>query len=284
MLNQMPFLMAQIIRPVHTYTQQEPWFRLHGDLPYPKLRTLPSYFVGSWVCLLCTNRRSNDRWQHVSLNHLHGLLSFYDQWLILRRLVALLFDFGGVSHTWRKIDSQGDCYLRIKTSQITRYKNVLIVQLDGCPLAICRVRHPSGSLPIFYLRIWSPICFWFIKSLKPQFVVGAKQINPPNRTILGSRVCSWHTIYMTSSVFLWERRTSWLSRMKLRSGDLESPQVCKHGYHVWTSSKAWVVQYRLNLWETTNGFLESSRSKDMTETGIMHSQVKIVPSTNTDVS
>jgi hypothetical protein len=158
---------------------------------------------------------------------------------------------------------------------MTRYENVLIVQSDG---------GPSEYLAIFYLLVWASICFWFIKSLKPQFVVGAKQINPLNRTILGSRVCSWHTIYMTSSVFLWERKTSWLSRMKLRSGDLESPQVCKHGYHVWTSSKAWVVQYRLNLWETTNGFLESSRSKDMTETGIMHSQASQDFAQHPDVS
>jgi hypothetical protein len=192
---EMRFLMTLIITPAHAYTWQEPWFRLCnrllGDLPHPKLRALPRYFVGSWVFLLCTNRRSNDRWQRVSLNRLHvcpnhlnaGQWSFYDQWSLLRQLVALPFDFGGLSHTWRKIDSQGDCYLLIKTLQMTRYENVLIVQLNGDPLAICRV-------PIFYLLIWASICFWFIMFLKLQFVVGAKQISPLNRTILGSRLCS----------------------------------------------------------------------------------------------
>ena len=82
----------------------------------------------------------------------------YDQWLLLRWLVALLFDFVGLSRTWRNIDSEGDCYLWIKTSRMTRYENVQIVQLDGDPLAICTVRHPSQSLPIFYL-IWASICF-----------------------------------------------------------------------------------------------------------------------------
>ena len=146
----------------------EPWLRLHGDLPHPKLRTLLRYCVGSWVFLLCTNRRSNDRWQCVSLNQPLTCLnmppecnfkkSLYDQWLLLRWLVALLFDFVGLSRTWRNIDSEGDCYLWMKTSRMTRYENVLILQLDGDPLAICRVRHPSHSLPIFYL-IWASICF-----------------------------------------------------------------------------------------------------------------------------
>ena len=144
----------------------EPWLRLHGDPPHPKLRTLLRYCVGSWVFLLCTNRRSNDRWQCVSLNHLHVWTChpnaikkcLYDQWLYLRWLVALLFDFVGLSRIWRNIDSEGDCYLWIKTSRMTRYENVLIVQLDGDPLAICRVWHPSQSLPIFYL-IWASICF-----------------------------------------------------------------------------------------------------------------------------
>ena len=147
----------------------EPWLRLHGDLPHPKLRTLLRYCVGSWVFLLCTNRRSNDRddrWQCVSLNHLHVWTChpnamkkcLYDQWLYLRWLAALLFDFVGLSRTWRNIDSEGDCYLWMKTSRMTRYENVLILQLNGDPLAICWVWHPSHSLPIFYL-IWASICF-----------------------------------------------------------------------------------------------------------------------------
>ena len=65
-----------------------------------------------------------------------------------------------------------------------------------------------------------------------------------------------------------------------------SRSVCRYDYHVWTSSKAWAVQYRLNLWETTtNGFWKLQEATiwlRRASTGIMHSsQVKIVPNTNT---
>ena len=143
----------------------EPWLRLHGDLPHPKLRTLLRYCVGSWVFLLCTNRRSNDRddrWQCVLLNHLHVWTChpnaikkcLYDQWLYLRWLVALLFDFVGLSRTWRNIDSEGDCYLWMKTSRMTRYENVLIYSWMGIHLLFveCGIRRNPCQYFIWFER------------------------------------------------------------------------------------------------------------------------------------